>query len=626
MEYLSFEHINKSYGEKVLFEDLSFNISKGQKVALVAKNGTGKTTLLKILAGEEAVEGENAKVKVAKNIKIAFLKQEPSFDLDQTILDAALDSDNAAIRAIKEYELATSLGDDNAIQEAITVLEDLGAWDVEARVKEVLSKLNLHHHDQKIRHLSGGQVKRLALAKIIIDEPDFVILDEPTNHLDLDMIEWLENYLSKAAMTIFMVTHDRYFLERVCNEIIEIDRAKLHYYKGNYSDFLEKKALRHENESAVLDKTQKLFKKELNWIRRQPKARGTKAKSRVDTFDVIKEAAHQNLDEDTLQLNIVTTRLGSKIVETHALTKSFDQTKIVESFSYKFKKKERVGIVGANGVGKTSFIKLLTKELRPDGGKVVVGDTVVFGHYSQAGLDLSEDKRVIDIVRDIADYIPLEKGKKLTAESLLERFLFPRPQQQVYISQLSGGEKRRLHLLTVLIKNPNFLILDEPTNDLDIVTINILEEYLLQFPGCIIIISHDRFFMDKLVDHLFVMEGQGQIRDYNGNYTKYRAENKFPNSKSIGSKGTTKTEVAAATPASESTKRKLSYAEKMEIEKLEKEIEKLNKKKQNITAQFSDSSLSGDQIAELSKELGDINKTIEQNEEKWFELQSIMEG
>lgn len=622
MQYLHFENISKSYGEKVLFKNINLTISKGQKIALIAKNGSGKTTLLKILANQEAPEGENAKIEIAKNINIAYLEQEPTFHESWTVLDAVLDSNNSKIKAIRDYELALLNNDQEALQKCIAVLEDLHAWDTEAEIKEILFKLKITKLDKKINELSGGQKKRLALAKIIIDQPDFVILDEPTNHLDLDMIEWLEKYLEKSKMTLFMVTHDRYFLERVCNEIVEIDNQQLYLYRGSYSDYLEKKALRVENEGAVQDKMMKLFKKELVWIRRQPKARTTKAKSRVDKFDDIKSEAFSATDDGTMSLDIEPARLGSKILEAHAISKSFDELKIVESFSYKFKKGERVGIAGPNGAGKTTFIKLLTKELRVDGGKVVLGDTVVFGHYSQQGLDMTNDRRVIDVVRSFGDYIPLTKGRKLSAESLLERFLFPRSQQQVFISQLSGGERRRLHLLTVLIGNPNFLILDEPTNDLDILTINILEDYLLQFPGCVMIVSHDRYFMDKLVDHMFILEGEGKIKDFNGNYTQFRENYKLPTLEEIKPK--TSASVAVMVDEVDEPKRKLSYKEKMQMVEAEKTIAKLEKRKTEIMEAFNDSTLSGTEIEKLSRELGDISNVIEENEMLWLELSEFI--
>lgn len=618
MQYLLLENVSKSYGEKVLFKGLNLSISKGDKIALVAKNGSGKTTLLKVIAGEEAPEGENAKIHFAKGMKIAYLKQDPVLNPNATALEAVLDSDNPAIKAIQAYEMAVLEKDEVKLQQQISIIEDLKAWDIEVRVKEVLSKLKLDTMNQTVASMSGGQKKRVALAKILIDEPDFLILDEPTNHLDLEMIEWLEVFLQNTNLTLFMVTHDRYFLERVCNEIVELDRGDLFIYRGNYSDFLEKKDARMQNDASNLDKTKKLYSKELQWIRRQPKARGTKAKSRVDAFDDIKERAHVKLEEDELKINIKAARMGSKIVEAHAIQKAFGDTKIVNSFSYKFKRGERVGIVGPNGAGKTTFLKILTKEIRPDGGKVVIGDTIVFGYYTQAGMNLSEDKRVIDVIRDIAEYIPLEKGLKLTAESLLERFMFPRPQQQVYVSQLSGGEKRRLYLLTVLMANPNFLILDEPTNDLDIVTLNVLESYLMDFPGCMIIVSHDRYFMDKLVDHLFVLEGNGEIKDYNGNYTEFR------NKKKIEQRDQPSADIDEK-KVEQKEKQKASFEQRKAYNRVMKEIEKLETKKADITESFNNAELTPEQITELSKELAEIKSLIEEKEELWMELAEIVE-
>ncbi len=619
MQYLALENVNKSYGDKVLFQDLNLSISKGQKIALVAKNGSGKTTLLRIVAGEEAPEGENAKVRIAKNIRIGYLKQNPELDDNDTALEAVLASDNASLRAVRDYEMAMITKDDAKIQTAVAEIEDLKAWDIETRVKEILSRLNVKDLDQIVGTMSGGQKKRLSLAKILIDEPDFLILDEPTNHLDLDMIEWLEEFLEKSKLTLFMVTHDRYFLEVVCNEIIEIDRAKIHVYRGNYSQFLEKKAARHINESANLDKMKKLYTKELDWVRRQPKARTTKAKSRVDDFDRIDDAAHQKLTEDELSINIKAARMGSKILEAHGLQKSFGDVHIVDGFTYKFKKRERVGIVGPNGSGKTTFLKLLTKEIRPDAGKVVIGDTIVFGYYTQSGMQLKDDKRVIEVIRDIADYIPLEKGGKMTAETLLERFLFPRSQQQVYVSQLSGGEKRRLYLLTILMANPNFLILDEPTNDLDVVTLNVLEDYLMQFPGCIIIVSHDRYFMDKIVDHLFVLDGEsGNVKDFPGNYSDYRIK-AIEKSKDYSN-------AAPKVVSEEKQQKKASYEQRKAYNRVIKEIEKLELKKKEIEVLFMDSTLSVEKITELSQELSVLKEKLEEKEMEWLELAELVEG
>ena len=611
MQFLKLNQINKSYGEKTLFKDLNLTISKGQKIALIARNGSGKSTLLRIIAGEEAGEGENASIEVASNVKISFLKQEPEFKKDDTVLDAIYDSENPKIQLLKNYEKASLINDQDEIQKIMLAIDDLKAWDFDARIKETLDKLNIKNLQQKVQLLSGGQRKRVALAKLMIEEPEFIIMDEPTNHLDLDMIEWLEEYLSADKITLLMVTHDRYFLERICTEIIEIDNGNVYTYRGNYTDFLEKKAARVENEAANFGKLKKLYKKELDWVRRQPSARGTKAKSRVDKFhDIKSEVKSHNTDEE-MQLHVATSRLGGKILEAHAIGKSFDDIKIVHEFSYKFRKGERLGIVGPNGSGKSTFINMLTKKLKPDSGKIVVGDTVTFGYYHQEGLNLESDKRVIDVIRDVAEYIPLDKGKKLMAEQLLERFLFPRPQQQVYASKLSGGERRRLYLLKVLMANPNFLILDEPTNDLDIITLNILEEYLMQFPGCLIIVSHDRFLLDKLVEHLFILDGNGNIKDYNGKYSEYRKIQKEEKH------AAPKEEKVISVEVIDQKERK---KRKNKLNNLEKKISQLEEKKKKIEKQFEDTTLSMDKIQELSKELQGINEDLENTENEWLEL------
>ena len=629
MNYLTLENVNKSYGEKLLFKDVDLQIAKGQKVALVAKNGSGKTTLMRVIAGREAGEGENAKVWINKHIKIGWLDQDPEFGENQTVLGAVFDSDNPMILAVKAYEEAMIRPENvQAMQDALAKMDDLKAWDFEAKVKEVLFKLNITQLDQRVDTLSGGQQKRLALAKLLIDEPEFIILDEPTNHLDMDMIEWLEEYLQQPNLTIFMVTHDRYFLENVCNIILELDSGTLYRYTGNYSEFLEKKALRHENEAIGLDKSKKLFRKELEWIRRQPKARGTKAKSRVDNFDSIKEAAHRDLNNDEISLdNLKGSRLGSKILEAEYISKSYGDVKMVDNFFYKFRKGEKVGIVGRNGVGKTTFLKLLTKEIRPDSGKITVGGTVKFGYYTQDGITLDEDKRVIDVVRDIAEYIPVEKGHKMTAPTLLERFMFPRPQQQVYVSQLSGGEKRRLYLLTILMENPNFLILDEPTNDLDIVTLNVLEDWLMNFSGCILIVSHDRYFMDKLVDHLFIFEGNGKIKDFNGNHLDYR---RYIKGKELENRQTERAEqqkekAAIAAEEAKSSGPKMTFEQRKELNRVEKEISKLEEQKVKIQDKFSDTTMSVEEITKLSKELSDLKEKIEEKELRWMELAELAE-
>lgn len=616
MQYLLLENVSRSYGDKVLFNNVNLSISKGDKIALIAKNGSGKTTLLKVISGQEGSDGEHAKIIISKEIRTLMLLQEPILDDNATVLEACFDSDNEAVMAVRDYEHAINSGDEVLMQKCMTRIEDLKAWDLESRIHEILDKLRLSNLDQKVGQMSGGQKKRLALAKILIEEPDFLILDEPTNHLDIDMIEWLETYLQQPNLTLFMVTHDRYFLENVCNEIIELDNGELFTYKGNYSDYLEKREARKLNDAVNLEKTKKLFSKELEWMRRQPQARGTKAKSRISDFYEIKDKATARVNNDSLKINIAASRLGSKILEAHAVVKNFKDKKILNSFSYKFKKGERIGLVGQNGTGKSTILKILTQQIQPDGGKIVVGDTTVFGYYTQEGLIVQEDKMVIDVIRDIAEFIPLENGQKLSAESLLERFLFPRPQQRVLVSQLSGGEKRRLYLLTILMNNPNFLILDEPTNDLDIITLNVLEEYLMEFPGCLIIVTHDRYFMDKLVDHIFVLEGDGNVKDFNGTYSEYRNRKK---EEAQQAKFETNTEIQ-----SDESKGKISFEQRKEVAKLEKEIKKLEEKKNEITSKFEDGSLSSEKIIEYSKELDQINALLEEKEAKWFELSELL--
>ncbi len=621
MDFLTLENISKSYGEKILFQNLNLQISKGQKIALVAKNGSGKTTLLRVIAGAEAPEGENSNILLRKGVRLGYLSQEPEFQNDHTILEAVFDTGNEIIQAIKAYEEAMIQPERaDLLQQAMAKMDDLKAWDFEAKIREILQKLNIARFDQRIRTLSGGQKKRLALAKLIIDEPEFLILDEPTNHLDLDMIEWLEGYLQQPAITLFMVTHDRYFLERVCNQIIELDNKQLFRYQGNYSEYLEKRAIRLENEALEYEKDRKLFGKELEWIRRMPQARTTKAKSRVDAFEDIKEKVSNKRVDQEIQIEIKGQRLGKKILELHNISKAYGDLKILEGFSYKFQKEERIGIVGPNGVGKSTFLKLLTQEERVDTGKVVLGENTVFGIYSQDGLQLREDQRVIEVVRDIAEYIPLAKGQKLTAAQALERFLFPRPQQQVYVSQLSGGERRRLFLLTILMRNPNFLILDEPTNDLDIVTLNVLEEFLLEYPGCILIVSHDRYFIDKIATHLFIFEGNGKIKDFNGDYTEYRDWQKEQEREKRKQEKVEQAQQAASVKANAPEKPGLTYEQRKELSKLEKEISKLEEEKQRISEQFNEPDISAEKITRLSKELGLINEKIEDRELRWMSL------
>ena len=618
MVYLELERVSKIYGEKVLFDQVDLQVAQHTKVALVAKNGTGKSTLLRVAAGIDQPEGVGSRVYVHKDARMAYLPQEPDFGANASVMDAVYDSDNELVRAVRDYEEALSRPEKpQLLQDALARMDRLRAWDIEARIKEVLSKLNIEDVNQKVDTLSGGQRKRVALAKLIIDEPDLIILDEPTNHLDLDMIEWLEEWLQSPNLTLLMVTHDRYFLERVCNRIIELDGGNIYHYTGNYSDFLDKKATREETAGAELDKDRKRMKKELEWVRRMPSGRGTKAKSRLSAFSELKEKVSGHRREDELTLEIKGQRLGSKILEAHNISKAYGDKTLVKGFSYKFQKGERVGIVGRNGAGKSTLLHMLTKELEPDTGKVVHGSNTVFGYYTQDGIHLAQDMRVIEVVREIAEFIPLEKGQKLTARGLLERFMFNSKQQQVYVSQLSGGEKRRLYLLTVLMQNPNFLILDEPTNDLDIVTLNVLEDFLLDFPGCVLIVSHDRFFLDKLAHHLFIFEGDGKIRDWNGLYTEYRdqvREQGIPKP----APATVKSTAPASPPPTENH---LSQEQRKAIRRVEGQIAKLEARKTEINRQFNDmAALTPERIAELGKELAEVNEAIEEKELEWMEL------
>jgi ATP-binding cassette subfamily F protein uup len=620
VNFLTLENITKSYGEKVLFQNISLHIDKGQKIGLIAKNGTGKTTLMRVIAGKEGSEGERAKIILRKDIRIGWLDQEPKFHPELDVLSAVLDPANPLVRVLQRYEHALAHPElIQELQDAIAEMDNQNAWSFEAKVKETLFRFRMENFEQKLNTLSGGQQKRLALVKILLEEPDFLILDEPTNHLDVEMIEWLEEYLQAPGITLFMVTHDRYFLENVCDSILELDGGVLRRYSGSYSDYLEKKAQREENEATTYERQNKLLKNELDWVRKSPQARTTKAKARVDAYFDRKEANDGlRKKSDEMTLAIKETWLGGKIVELHNVSKAFGSKRLIENFSYKFKRKERIGIVGQNGAGKSTFLELITQTLAPDTGKVVVGDTVSFGHYRQEGIKLGEDKRVIDAVRDIADYIPLEKGKEISAAQMLERFLFSRSQQQVYVSQLSGGERRRLYLLMVLMKNPNFLILDEPTNDLDVLTLQVLEDFLEDYPGCLVVVTHDRYFMDRLVDHLFVFEGNGQIKDFNGTYAEYRAlkrtEAGTNNQKSAGNSAAPTVNRATSNPST------LTSTERNEMKKLEKEIASAENRKRDILEKFNDTNLSATDAGKLSTELGTLQQALETKELRWLEL------
>ena len=522
MNYLSIENVTKSFGEKPIFENISFGINKDQKIAFVAKNGTGKTSLLNIIAGKESVD--SGQVVKRKGINIVYLAQKENLDPTLTIEQTIFQADNPMLKIVEEYEHALlNMEDADAYQIAFDKMEQFQAWDFETNYKQILSKLKFNDLNLVVGNLSGGQKKRLTLAISLINKPDLLILDEPTNHLDLEMIEWLESYFKKENITLLMVTHDRYFLERVCNEIIELDQGQIYKYKGNYSYYLEKRDERLEIEKVTLGKTKQLFKKELDWMRKQPKARTTKSKSRIDDFFEIKAKASQRRNDHEIQLEINMERLGSKVVEMHNVSKSFGDKKMLDNFEYIFKRGERIGIIGKNGTGKSTFLNMLTGELEVDGGKVVVGDTVKIGYYRQSGIVVKPGQKVIEVIKEFGEYIPLKKGQKLSASNLLERFMFDRKKQYDFVEKLSGGELKRLFLCTVLIQNPNFLILDEPTNDLDIMTLNVLENFLLDYPGNLIVVSHDRYFMDKIVDHLFVFRGEAVVEDFPGNYSDYRA-------------------------------------------------------------------------------------------------------
>ena len=615
MNYLSVENISKAYGERVLFENVSFGINKDQKIALIAKNGAGKSSLLKILIGQDTPD--TGQVVSRKGLKIAFLSQEPSLPEDLSIEDYIFQEENPILKVIQQYEHALEHPEDEvAYQKAFEAMERHEAWDFETQYKQILFQLKLTDLHLPIKHLSGGQRKRLALANVLISKPDLIFLDEPTNHLDLEMIEWLENFFAKEKMTLFMVTHDRYFLERVCNEIVELDEGTLYSYKGNYSYFLEKKEQRLQQEQASQEKAKNLYVRELDWIRRQPKARTTKSKSRIDDFAIIKEQAQKRRREHVIELEIAMQRLGSKIIELHNVVKKFPEKTILDRFSYVFKRGERVGIVGKNGTGKSTFLNLLTGKIAPDAGKIIIGETVQFGYYTQQGIEINPQEKVIDVIKKYGEYIPLLKGRTLSAAQLLERFLFDRKKQYDYVEKLSGGERKRLYLCTVLIQNPNFLILDEPTNDLDIVTLNVLEEFLLDYEGCLVIVSHDRYFMDKIVDHLFVFKGEGEIQDFPGNYSDYFAyEQSTP-------KETVKTEEKAPTQKNSwrGANSPLSQSEQRELARLEKEIAQLEAQKQAIEALFTEASLSSEELQEQSQTLSEVLALLEEKGDRWLEL------
>jgi ABC transport system ATP-binding/permease protein len=628
MHYVSAEGLTKSYGIKPLFENLSFNIEEGDKISLVARNGSGKSTLLKIIAGKEFADG--GKLWIHKDVDIVLFEQEPVFDEERSVADNILFADHPILQAIKKYEMMVEKGDAEKINEAVTIMDELGAWNFEARVKQVLTRLDIHHLQQPLKNLSGGERKRVGLAKTLIDigfehKHVLLIMDEPTNHLDVSMVEWMEHYLSQENVTLLLVTHDRYFLDNICEEIWDLDRSALQVYKGDYENYLEKKAAKLESETASIDKARNTYRKELEWMRKQPKARTTKSKSRQDRFYEIEKKAKQKIEDQRLKLEMKMNRLGGKVVEMKKVYKSFPGKPVMKGFDYTFKKGERIGIVGKNGAGKTTFINIMQGIEKPDSGKINIGDTVIFGNYSQQGLQVKEDMRVIEFVKNIAESFQLASGGSLTASQFLNLFLFPPEQQFSYISTLSGGEKRRLHLLSILFRNPNFLVLDEPTNDLDLPTLAVLENFLSEFPGCLVIVSHDRYFMDRLVDHLFVFEGEGVIRDFPGNYSQYRLWQSEQEELPVDSDQLPVAKTANPEPATGNQKRRLSYKEKREFDILEKEIAELSREKETISQKFAEGNLPYEELQNLSQRIGEIGSLLDEKEMRWLELSEKVE-
>ncbi len=619
VNYLSAENIGKSFGVRTLFSGLTFGIEQGEKVAFVAKNGTGKSTLMKILCGRE--QPDTGKVVLRKGIRLGYLEQQPTFDPQQTVQDVIYGGDSPQLQAIARYERAARQGGNHGddFQAAYEQMEALGAWDYEVRIRTVLSQLGLDRVEVPCGQMSGGQVRRLALARVLIEEPDLLVLDEPTNHLDIPMVEWLEDYLSKSKVTLFMVTHDRWFLDRVCSDILELDEGSLWRYKGTYADFLSKRAERYAAARSAAEKARNLMRTELEWIRRQPQARGTKAKARIDSFDELARRAARRADDRVLTLGINMERLGSKVVELHNVSKSWGKAKMLDHFDYTFRRAERVGVVGDNGTGKSTFLRLVTGELPPDAGKVVVGDTVVFGYYRQSGLEVQPGEKVIDVVRRYGDYLPLSGGRRLSAEQLLERFLFTRSQQWDYVEKLSGGELRRLYLCTVLIANPNFLILDEPTNDLDILTLTVLEDFLQEYPGVLLVVSHDRYFLDKIVDHLFVFQGDGRVKDFPGTYSEYRQWSRQQAAEQSREQASGEKPKAARERGPQ--KQRLSYRQQQEYEAIEQELPCLEAEKRQIEAVFSSGeTLSPERVNELSHRMEQLLARIDTLEMRWLEL------
>lgn len=625
MNLLSVENLSKSYSEKVLFSSISFGVEQGQRIALVAANGAGKSTLLKILSGKE--DQDKGKVTFRNDIRTAFLEQEPDFDLTDTVYNALFHTENKLMLSVRDYEVALekhetdpSAANQKLLEEAMGKVDELNAWNYESNVKQILSKLKVHHLDQKLGSLSGGELKRLALARVLIEEPQLLIMDEPTNHLDLDMIEWLENYFVRNNVSLLVVTHDRYFLDNVCTDILELENGKLYPYKGNYEYFIEKKAEREFNEEQEFGKAKNLFKKELEWMRKMPRARGTKSKARQDDFHELKDKINSRQKKEELQLEIKMKRIGKKILELEKVSKSYGEKTILKGFDYLFKKGERIGIVGKNGVGKTTLLNILTGKEQPDSGNVTVGDTIVFGYYSQKGLQLKEDQRVIEVVKDIAEFIPMGDGSLISASQFLRMFRFPPEMQFTPVSKLSGGEKKRLYLLTVLVKNPNFLILDEPTNDLDLITLSTLEQFLSEFAGCLIIVSHDRYFMDRLADHLLILEGNGVVKFFNGKYTEYRDTIKEQEKEELRQSRKEKAEEKTIQHSEKKKENLLSGKEKQEYNKLEKEMAVLEKKKEELTQKLNSGITDHAELFKISSEISSLSDQIEKKLLRWMEL------
>lgn len=622
---LQVDGLTKSFGDLVLFENISFGINEGERIGLIAKNGAGKTTLMNILTGKE--DYDSGAVVFRRDVRVGYLSQDPSYDPTLTVLEACFQSDNEAVRTIAEYERIMASDDHKGLEEVLHQMEILKAWDYEQRAKQILSQLKIRNFEQKIGELSGGQLKRVALANVLIAEPELLILDEPTNHLDLDMTEWLEEYLNRSRISLLMVTHDRYFLDRVCNEIVEIDRRSLFTYKGNYSYYLEKRQERIDSQNTDLDRASNLLRKELEWMRRQPKARTTKAKYRVDAYYELEKRAQHERDLGAVSLGVKSTYIGNKIFEIEHLCKRFDDLVILEDFNYIFSRYEKLGIVGNNGTGKSTFIKLLMGQVQADSGKIEIGETIRFGYYSQDGLRFDESMKVIDVVKSVAEVIEMGDGSKLTASQLLQHFLFPPETQYNFVSKLSGGERRRLYLCTVLMQNPNFLVLDEPTNDLDIVTLNVLEEYLAAFKGCVIVVSHDRYFMDKVVDHIMVFEGNGKLRDFPGHYSHYRAwkEMQLEEAAELENQKMAKPAVVVAPKSARpepvvEDKRKLSFNEKREFEQIEARLPILEAEKAGLESLMSSGSLTNEELMAKSARIAEIIDEIDDKTMRWLDL------